>query len=134
MLRYSFLALLIFSTAAFGQPAKLPTPQEMAASREDLWGEAAIRHPDGPSYEFFKDLLPPLRYVNTAFRHYPIVLSAPADPTGSAGYGTCGILNGLSGSTSLASAQCCHSPASFLTRSGWAAAKSCSSLRSASKS
>jgi hypothetical protein len=80
MLRYSFLALLIFSTAAFGQPAKLPTPQEMAASREDLWGEAAIRHPDGPSYEFFKDLLPPLRYVNTAFKHYPIVLSAPLAP------------------------------------------------------
>jgi hypothetical protein len=80
MLRYSFLALLIFSTAAFGQAAKLPTPQEMAASREDLWGEAAIRHPDGPSYEFFKDLLPPLRYVNTAFKHYPIVLSAPLAP------------------------------------------------------
>src|SRR5439155_22528789 len=25
----------------------------------------------------FKALLPPLRYVNTEFRHYPIVLSAP---------------------------------------------------------
>ena len=48
--------------------------------REDLWGEAAIRHPDGPSYEFFKDLLPPLRYVNTAFKHYPIVLAAPLAP------------------------------------------------------
>jgi hypothetical protein len=53
----------------------------MADSREDVWGEAAIRHPDGPSYEFFADLLPPLRYVNTAFRHYPLVLSAPAAPT-----------------------------------------------------
>jgi hypothetical protein len=49
----------------------------MAASREDVWGEAALRDPDGPSYEFFKDLLPPLRYVNTAFRHYPIELCAP---------------------------------------------------------
>jgi hypothetical protein len=42
-----------------------------------VWGEAALRQPGGPSYEFFKDLLPPLRYVNTTFRHYPIVLSAP---------------------------------------------------------
>jgi hypothetical protein len=55
----------------------LPTPQEMAASLHDAWGEAALRQPDGPSYEFFRDLLPPLRYVNTAFRHYPIELSAP---------------------------------------------------------
>lgn len=55
----------------------LPTPRQMAEAREDVWGEAVIRHPGGPSYEFFKDLLPPLRYVNTAFRHYPIVLSAP---------------------------------------------------------
>jgi hypothetical protein len=52
----------------------------MAAANTDLWGQAAVRHPDGPSYEFFQDLLPPLRYVNTAFRHYPIVLSAPASP------------------------------------------------------
>jgi len=58
----------------------LPTPAQMAAAREDVWGEAALRHPDGPSYEFFKDLLPPLKYTNTAFRHYPIVLSAPLAP------------------------------------------------------
>ncbi|HJZ93109.1 MAG TPA: hypothetical protein VKE40_19690 [Gemmataceae bacterium] len=50
----------------------------MAAARDDVWGEAALRHPDGPSYEFFRDLLPPLHYVNTAFRHYPIVLCAPS--------------------------------------------------------
>src|SRR4051794_31116176 len=55
----------------------LPAVKEMAASNQDVWGEAALRQPDGPSYEFFKDLLPPLRYVNTDFRHYPIVLSAP---------------------------------------------------------
>src|SRR5690349_4818821 len=52
----------------------------MADAREDVWGEAAIRAPGGPSYEFFRDLLPPLRYANTAFRHYPIVLSAPLAP------------------------------------------------------
>jgi hypothetical protein len=57
--------------------APLASPKEMAASLHDLWGEAALRRPDGPSYEFFKGLLPPLRYVNTEFRHYPIVLGAP---------------------------------------------------------
>jgi hypothetical protein len=47
------------------------------ASRTDLWGELAMRQPNGPSYEFFAPLLPPLRYVNADFRFYPIVLSAP---------------------------------------------------------
>src|SRR5207237_7865594 len=56
---------------------RLPSVREMVDAREDVWGEAAIRQPGGPSYEFFRDLLPPLRYVNTDFRHYPIVLSAP---------------------------------------------------------
>src|SRR4051794_10096764 len=59
---------------------QLPAPAEMAASLRDVWGEAALARPEGPSYSFFKDLLPPLRYVNTAFRHYPIVLGAPAAP------------------------------------------------------
>lgn len=50
----------------------------MASATTDVWGQAALRQSDGPSYEFFRDLLPPLKYVNTSFRHYPIVLSAPA--------------------------------------------------------
>ena len=58
----------------------LPSVGEMIESRTDVWGDAARRHPDGASYEFFKDLLPPLRWVNTEFRHYPIVLSAPRSP------------------------------------------------------
>ncbi|HEY3395287.1 MAG TPA: hypothetical protein VGK58_21480 [Lacipirellulaceae bacterium] len=58
----------------------LPSVQEMIESRTDVWGDAARRLPDGASYEFFKDLLPPLRWVNTEFRHYPIVLSAPRSP------------------------------------------------------
>ncbi len=76
---YALLASLCAALAAAGaEPGKpLPTPEEMAASREDVWAEAAVRQPGGPSYEFFKDLLPPLRYVNTDFRHYPIVLGAP---------------------------------------------------------
>jgi hypothetical protein len=49
----------------------------MASSLRDVWGEAALAQPDGPSYAFFKGLLPPLRYVNTEFRHYPIILSTP---------------------------------------------------------
>ncbi|MBM3334752.1 hypothetical protein FJY63_08830, partial [Candidatus Sumerlaeota bacterium] len=57
--------------------APLASVQDMIAARTDVWGEAAMRQPDGASYEFFKDLLPPVRYVNTAFRHYPIMLSAP---------------------------------------------------------
>ena len=56
----------------------LPDPIAMARAQRDVWGAAALAQPDGPSYEFFKDLLPPLRYVNTEFRHYPIVLSPPA--------------------------------------------------------
>ena len=75
-----FAALLLAGPALADPPAKLPSPREMADSRADVWAEAALRDPDGPSYEFFKDLLPPLRYVNTAFRHYPLVLCAPGHP------------------------------------------------------
>lgn len=46
-------------------------------SRRDLWGEVAMSETNGASYEFFEKLLPPPRYVNADFHHYPIVLSAP---------------------------------------------------------
>ena len=59
---------------------KLASVQEMIDSLTDVWGDAAMRQPDGASYEFFKDLLPPLRWVNTEFRYYPIVLSALRAP------------------------------------------------------
>jgi hypothetical protein len=82
----SFLlqALLVpfcLSTAA-AQPTSLrpATVDEALASKQDVWGVTAMRQPNGPTYNFFKDLMPPLRYVNAAFRHYPIVLSAPAAP------------------------------------------------------
>ena len=55
-----------------------PGLEEVVAAGRDVWGEAAMRRPDGASYEFFRDLLPPLRYVNADFRYYPIVLSTPA--------------------------------------------------------
>ncbi len=75
----SLLVLLSVPRASQADEAAkhLPSVREMAESRQDVWGEAALRQPGGPSYEFFRDLLPPLRYVNTAFRHYPIVLGAP---------------------------------------------------------
>jgi hypothetical protein len=68
-------ALLIFATgtAIYGQY----TPQQVIDAKTDLWGEAALREPGGPSYEFFEKLLPPLRYVDARYKHYPIVLSAP---------------------------------------------------------
>jgi hypothetical protein len=47
------------------------------ASKHDAWGEAAMAQPNGPSYDFFESLLPQPRYVNSDFRFYPIVLSAP---------------------------------------------------------
>src|SRR5437773_12395194 len=55
----------------------LPSFADAVSSRKDLWGEAAMAQPNGPSYEFFEKLLPPPRYVNADFRFYPIVLSAP---------------------------------------------------------
>jgi putative membrane-bound dehydrogenase-like protein len=59
---------------------RVPSLEQCLASGFDLWGELALRQPGGPSFDFFADLLPPLRYVNTAFRHYPIVLGAPDAP------------------------------------------------------
>lgn len=55
----------------------MPGVGEVIAAKRDLWGEAALRRPGGPSYEFFARLLPSLRYVDAPFHHYPIVLSAP---------------------------------------------------------
>ncbi len=54
-----------------------PSLEEVLAARRDLWGEAAVGQPDGPSFEFFASLLPPPRYTNAAFRHYPFMLSVP---------------------------------------------------------
>jgi hypothetical protein len=60
--------------------ARLATPREVIESKADLWGDAALKQRGGPSYEFFEKLLPPIRYVDADFRHYPIVLSAPGSP------------------------------------------------------
>src|SRR5262245_65087187 len=75
------LSWLTSARAASGEelPTKdWPSPRAMAESLHDVWGEAARKLPGGPSFEAFRDLLPPLRYTNTRFRDYPVVLSAPA--------------------------------------------------------
>lgn len=77
MIRYSIIFAAIVLIGCQAQPARLATPQEVIASKSDLWGDAAFKQPGGPSYEFFEKLVPPLRYVDADFRHYPIVLSAP---------------------------------------------------------
>jgi hypothetical protein len=67
------LAAAVLSSAA--EP--FATFDQAVRSSRDEWGEAAMRQTNGASYEFFKDLLPPPRYVNADFKYYPIVLSAP---------------------------------------------------------
>jgi len=85
----AFLTLMaVFGSviAMGGEPAKsdgtkaadeLPTVDQIIEAKTDILGEAALRQPGGPSYEFFAKAMPPLRYVNAAFRHYPVVLAAP---------------------------------------------------------
>src|SRR5262245_60389010 len=63
--------------AAGPPPGAIPPLAEVVAAKRDVWGELAMRQPNGASYEFFEPLLPPPRYVNADFRYYPLVLSAP---------------------------------------------------------
>jgi hypothetical protein len=73
------VAALFFSLIPVlaAEESTLPALPEVLASPLDLWGDAALRQTNGPSFDFFAQLLPPLRYVNADFRDYPIVLSAP---------------------------------------------------------
>ena len=64
-------------TGSVSAPHPPTTLDEVLASERDLWGEAALLDPDGPSYDSLADLLPPLRYVDATFRHYPIVMCPP---------------------------------------------------------
>src|SRR6266571_272743 len=70
------LVPLIFISTLHGEK-KIPTFDETMHAKRDVWGEAAMKQPNGASYEFFEKLLPPGRYVNADFHFYPIVLSAP---------------------------------------------------------
>src|SRR5262245_38478704 len=73
------VALLLCAAPVLAAAAQdqLPMLDKVTEGKFDLWGEAAMRQPNGASYEFFEKLLPPPRYVNADFRYYPIVLSAP---------------------------------------------------------
>ncbi len=62
----------------FAAPA-LPPLEEAVTAMRDVWGEAALAQPNGPSYEFLAPLLPPPRYVHADFRHYPIILCPPGE-------------------------------------------------------
>jgi len=56
---------------------KWPNADKAIESLTDCLGDLAMRQPNGASYEFMANLLPPLRYVEASFHHYPIALSAP---------------------------------------------------------
>src|SRR6478735_2718165 len=91
--RRAFLIVLWLggSCAACAQP----TPQRIIESKTDILGEASLRQPGGPSYEFFEKVLPPLRYVDARYKHYPIVLSAPRSLVKGKVLSTGGIINPL---------------------------------------
>ena len=74
------IALLATVIGALPPFARAQSVDEVLKSKTDLWAEAALKQPGGPTYEFFEKLLPPLRYVEAPFRVYPIVLSASAAP------------------------------------------------------
>lgn len=69
--------LVLIPVGLASSAEEIPSLAEALKSRRDLWGEWAIRQPDELRYDFLASRLPPLRYVHAAFRHYPIVLSAP---------------------------------------------------------
>ena len=71
-------ALLAFLLGVSAMAA-LPPLEEAVTATRDVWGEAALAQPNGPSYEFLAPLLPPPRYVHADFRHYPIILCPPGD-------------------------------------------------------
>src|SRR5262245_64156306 len=82
LVRRVVLSLCVFSGSggaltAGPPPSAIPSLVEVVAPGRDVWGELAMRQPNGASYEFFEPLLPPPRYVHADFRYYPLVLSAP---------------------------------------------------------
>ncbi len=65
------------SLSVVAQSSVPPTLTDAIHAKHDVWGELAMKQPNGASYEFFRDLIPPPRYVHADYRYYPIVLSAP---------------------------------------------------------
>src|SRR3982750_1677261 len=73
--------LLLLAVLFLPVSSRAQTREEVLNSNTDLWGEAALHQPGGPTYEYSEKPLPPLRYVDASFHHYPIVLCAPSNPT-----------------------------------------------------
>jgi hypothetical protein len=72
------VACVLSSTSvAADQPAPQATVQQINDAKLDILAEAAMKQPGGASYDFFAAQLPPLRYVDADFHHYPITLSSP---------------------------------------------------------
>src|ERR1044071_4704629 len=88
-LTIQFLLFVIFSSATLFSCSQSATPplkttfldsprqEKIQNAKIDLLGEPALKLSGGPSYEYFRDLLPPLRYVDANFKYYPITLCAP---------------------------------------------------------
>src|SRR5690242_6043511 len=86
----------ILITAAFvAKVCAQFTPPQIIESKTDLLGEAALHALGGPSFEFFADKLPPLRYVDALYQHYPRVLAAPRSLLKGKLLSTGGIINPL---------------------------------------
>lgn len=76
----SMLLILLVPTLGLAQsiPTNRTTLQKAIAAKADIYGEAAMRRPNGASYEFFADLIPPIRYARLAeFEYYPILMGIP---------------------------------------------------------
>lgn len=75
----AILLLAGFSTMPVrGEPASAPPPlAEIVASNRDAITDYALSLPGGPTYEALVPLMPPVRWVYSNFRHYPVLLSAP---------------------------------------------------------
>src|SRR3954465_14060352 len=76
-LRFICLFSLTLIASACSSSPKAPPLEQALAAKTDLYGDIAIHSKQGPTYEFFESILPPLRYPDASFRDYPIPLSAP---------------------------------------------------------
>src|SRR5688572_3773186 len=72
-----FALCFLAGCATAAEPRGGAPGDDIMRSKVDVLGEASLKQPGGPSYEYFRNLMPPLRYVDASFRHYPITLSAP---------------------------------------------------------
>ena len=62
MKQFILLAIAIVLSACVIARAQF-APQQLIESKKDILGDAALKQPGGPSFEFFADKLPPLAYV-----------------------------------------------------------------------